>query len=157
MRHVYAILSALLPWSVGAADAPLSDLEAKLDAAEYLWSSVGSRDHSYTLVTGGVPFGSATTYRVTVREGDCSAKAQKRVRSNWQRVDCEGISMSDVFAELRRQIAACPTAKVEIEFHERFGYIEELFFDASTDVSDDWWSLGISRFRARREPRTEAK
>jgi hypothetical protein len=142
-----------MPWPVAVADEPLSKLEAKLDAAEQLWSSVASRDHSYTLVTGGIPFGSTTTYRVTVREGDCSAKAQKRPRSNWQRVDCEGILISDVFAQLRRQIVACPTAKVQIRFHERFGYIEELFFDASTDVTADWWDLAVSQLRASRAER----
>jgi hypothetical protein len=155
MRHAYAILLALLPWSFGVADDTVSESHARLDAAERLWNSMALRRHSYTLVSGGA-FGH-TRYRVIVRDGQCSAIAKPTPRSDWERVDCEGLTMADVFAEFRKQLAACPNAYVRIVFNERFGYIEELFFEPKTDISDQWWDLGVPHFRMWPGPRTETK
>lgn len=138
------------PVSTAAADAPPDKLLAKLDEAERLWNAAQPRSYSYSM-TRAHAF-TRVSYEISVRDGRCTARSKnaQRRRARWESVGCEGLTITDVFANLRKEWLGCPGASAQVSFDDRYGYIKEISFEPNIDLSDQFWDLTLSRFKAGR-------
>jgi hypothetical protein len=140
----HALLAACLASS--AAFAESNDILKTLDEAQRLWESSHPTNYSYTMYwsyafTRG-------TYKVSVRGDQCTAKVKRVLMREWASVDCESerLRVTDLFAHLREQAQSCP-ADVQLDLDKKYGFISSVSFFPKTDISDEFWSAGISNFR----------
>jgi hypothetical protein len=97
-------------------------LRTAVDEAEHTWRTAALSSFSYHLVAGG-PFG-YTTYAISVDDNGCKAKSRSTFgnrTTRWKPETCEGQSMDDLFAELRRQLSYAQE-RVELSFDPDYGY-----------------------------------
>lgn len=96
--------------------------------------------------------GRVTRRPVSVSDGRCTARSKNalRGRARWESVGCEGLTIIDVFANLRNEWLACPGASARVSFDDRYGYIKEISFEPNNGITDQFWYLTLSRFKARR-------
>jgi hypothetical protein len=123
---------------------------AELELAEQRWKSAAITEYRYTLTRGAGPFG-YSIYRVSVREAKCSASSRYIFgkRGPWRRTSCDGVTMSDLFEDLRRELER-GTLSVDVEFDSEFGYIRSLRVEPDTDSTDSDWHLDVSKFKVLR-------
>lgn len=67
---------------------------AELELAEQRWKASAITEYRYTLTRGTGPFG-YSIYRVSVREGKCSASSRYIFgkRGPWRRASCDGVTV----------------------------------------------------------------
>jgi hypothetical protein len=138
-----------------AAVAPRSNeaILRSLDAAEQRWAKFAPRNYSYT-VTFGTAFGSTSQYRVTVRDGGCSAK--RRIKnltrySFWKAVEsCEGVTMTHLFSKVRAY-GNRPNVEVLGFFDDDFGAVMTIL-TIDDDLPDESAQIEVTRFRIYERP-----
>ena len=141
------LLLAIVLASNAALGQSRTDLLDVLDKQERQWQTAQPKNYSYVLFSW-YTF-TRMTYEVTVRDGECTARSRARPAQKWTPDSCDGVRITDVFAELRKQWQSCP-ADVRLEFDEKYGFISDLTFEPKTDLSDQEWSITISKFKARK-------
>ena len=127
-----------------------SELLAQLAQAEAVWSSAGLTDYGYSLTRGGV-FG-YTQYKVRISKGRCSASSRPvfgKSRGAWQRTGCEGITISELFQDIRRELTR-GTVRASAEFDKAFGYVTSFSAEPDTGLSDQDWYLEVKEFKLSR-------
>ena len=145
MKIPYALLVMCLASSAAFADS--NDFLKTLDDAQRLWESSHPRNYSYTM-SWSYAF-TRGTYKVTVKGDQCTAKVKRVLHPKWETVSCESelLRVTDLFAHLRKQVESCP-AEVHLDLDEKYGFISSVSFFPKSDLNDDFWSAGISHFRA---------
>jgi hypothetical protein len=139
------LLAACLASSATIAES--NDILKTLDEAQRLWESSHPRNYSYT-ISWSYAF-TGPTYKVTVRGDTCTARVKRHVLAKWESISCEGgqVRVTDLFAQLREEAQSCP-ADVQLDVDKKYGFISSVSFYPRTELSDVFWSAGISRFRA---------
>lgn len=147
-----ALLAALLVADPGAAipSDRIDALRSALDAAEAHWHAKAPASYSYQLTSGG-PFG-AIIHAITVKNGECRARSRTKFGrrfSAWQPASCEGYSIPDIHAELRRQLSL-PQERIELTFDPAYGFPIDASFEPHSDIHDQSEYFEIRSFKLRR-------
>jgi len=150
-----ALLAVLLgaePGDVISADR-IDTLRSTLDAAEANWRTHAPASYRYQLTSGG-PFG-ATMHAISVTGGECKAKMRTkfgRKVSAWKPASCDGYSIADILAELRRQLSL-PQERIELAFDATYGFPTIASFEPHSEIHDQSEYFEIKAFRARERGR----
>ena len=125
----------------------------RLDDATHAWDEARILSYNYAITSGGA-FG-ATAYRISVIDGSCKATSRlvrAKTRDVWKPDSCDGLTVPELLAELRRRIDT-PHVNVTMELDSRLGY-PTYFSTDSSDLYDSLWTFRASDFcvRSRRAP-----
>lgn len=71
-------------------------------------------------------------------------------RARWETIDCKWLTIAEVFAFFRKEWLACPGASAQVSFDDRYGYIKKISFETNTEITDQFWDLTVSGFKAGR-------
>jgi Family of unknown function (DUF6174) len=129
-------------------------LRIAVDEAEHGWRIAALSSFSYHLVVGG-PFG-YTTYVISVDGIKCKAKSRStfgKRTTRWKPDNCEGQSMGDLFAELRRQLSYSQE-RIELSFDPNYGYpIKVSFQPHESDDQSEYFEINMFKKRFERSGR----
>jgi hypothetical protein len=145
---IAAVLLSTLTVEAGAASSYNDPFLRTLDVAEQRWAKLEPRSYTYT-VTMGSAFGTTVQYRVSVRNGTCSAKRRTRDLTHysvWRHVDsCDGATMRDLFKRIR-EYAASPSVEVIGYFDGEYGAVDTIL-TIDNDMSDESAQIEVTKFK----------
>lgn len=123
-----------------------ADALSDLNAAEHLWLNSRLKSYSYLIKVGGA-FG-AGIFAIRVTPGHCSATFKSGTGmygDGLPPITCEYRTISDLFADLRRELEMEPTAVKEVRFNTTYGYPEHVYTDS--ELVDQSSTTDISHFK----------